>query len=295
MLGEIISEIVPHGVVNIISGGNDSGSWLTQHPDVAKISFTGSVRTGKIIKSVCADDLKRVTLELGGNDAAIIRKDCDVQQVVPQIFNFAFANSGQVCCAIKRVYVHEEKYDEFCQAMAIECQKHKFGNGLDPETEFGPLNNKMQFDRVKELLQDAIEHGAKTLCGGLPSENTEGYLFPATVVTNVSDGVRIVDEEQFGPVLPIMSYKDDQEAVKRANNSKFGLGGSVWSKDLSEAASLAGQLECGSSWVNHHLAVLPHLPFGGFKWSGYGREGGKWGLSHLTEPQCVHIKKDVKV
>jgi len=287
MLGEILRDIVPPGVLNVISGGDELGSWMTSHPIPRKISFTGSVETGKKVAAAAAPDLKRVTLELGGNDAAIVLSDVDLASVAPKIFWGAMENSGQICSAIKRVYVPQEMYAPMLEMLGELAKGVKVGNGLEAGTQMGPINNRPQFERVTELVEDAKKHGAKIISGGAVGK--EGYFFAPTIVGNISDGVRLVDEEQFGPALPIIPYKDVDDAVRRANATHYGLSGSVWSKDSDRGAEVAAQLECGSAWVNQHLAIAPNLPFGGAKWSGIGVENGPWGLLGFTEIQVVNV------
>lgn len=291
MLGEILRDVLPPGVFNVVSGGDELGSWMTSHPVPRKISFTGSVETGKKVAAAAAPDLKRFTLELGGNDAAIVLADANLADVAPKIFWGAFENSGQICSAIKRVYVPEAMYTAMLEKLGELAKNVKVGNGLDAGTELGPINNKPQFERVTELVEDAKKHGAKIITGG-SRLGTEGYFFQPTIVGGISDGVRLVDEEQFGPALPIIPYKDVDDAVRRANSTTYGLSGSVWSKDPERGAEVAGQLECGSAWVNQHLAIAPNLPFGGAKWSGIGVENGTWGLLGFTEIQVVNVARN---
>jgi acyl-CoA reductase-like NAD-dependent aldehyde dehydrogenase len=290
MLGEILRDIIPPGVLNVVSGGDELGAMMTSHKVPRKISFTGSVETGKRVAAAAAPDLKRVTLELGGNDAAIVLPDVNPKEVAQKIFWGAFENSGQICSAIKRVYVHEKVYSTVLETLGEIAQGVKVGNGLDAGTQLGPLNNKPQFERVTELVEDAKKHGAKIVTGGKRIGN-EGYFYAPTIVSEISDGVRLVDEEQFGPALPVMPYKDVDEAVRRANSTTYGLSGSVWGTDSDQAAEVAKQLECGSAWVNQHLAIAPNLPFGGAKWSGIGVENGPWGLLGFTEIQVVNVAK----
>ncbi|HUY28356.1 MAG TPA: aldehyde dehydrogenase family protein [Candidatus Binataceae bacterium] len=291
MLGEILRDVLPPGVLNVVSGGDELGSWMTSHPAPRKISFTGSVETGKKVAAAAAPDLKRFTLELGGNDAAIVLSDVDLADVAPKIFWGAFENSGQICSAIKRVYVPEAMYSAMLEKLGDLAKNVKVGNGLDAGTELGPINNKPQFERVTELVEDAKKHGAKIITGG-SRQSGEGYFFQPTIVGGISDGVRLVDEEQFGPALPIIAYKDVDDAVRRANSTNYGLSGSVWSKDAERGAEVAAQLECGSAWVNQHLAIAPNLPFGGAKWSGIGVENGTWGLLGFTEIQVVNVARN---
>jgi acyl-CoA reductase-like NAD-dependent aldehyde dehydrogenase len=290
MLGEILRDIIPPGVLNVVSGGDELGAMMTSHKVPRKISFTGSVETGKKVAASAAPDLKRVTLELGGNDAAIVLPDVNPKEVAQKIFWGAFENSGQICSAIKRVYVHEKVYSTVLETLGEIAQGVKVGNGLEAGTQLGPLNNKPQFERVTELVEDAKKHGAKIVTGGQRLGN-EGYFYAPTIVSEISDGVRLVDEEQFGPALPVMPYKDVDEAVRRANSTTYGLSGSVWGTDSAQAAEVAKQLECGSAWVNQHLAIAPNLPFGGAKWSGIGVENGPWGLLGFTEIQVVNVAK----
>lgn len=289
-LGEILRDVVPAGVVNTISGGDQLGAWITAHPTVRKISFTGSVATGKKIAAAAAPDLKRVTLELGGNDAAIVLKDVDPKAVAQKLFWGAFENCGQVCSAIKRLYVEEEVYEPLVQELAALAKHVKVGNGLDQGTQLGPINNKPQFQRVRELVEDAKKHGAQFVAGG-SAVGGKGYFFEPTIVTGIAEGVRLVDEEQFGPALPIMPFRRVEDAIDRANATHFGLSGSVWSRDVARATEIASALECGTGWVNQHLAIRPDAPFGGCKWSGIGYENGPYGLAAFTELQTINVAK----
>ena len=289
-LGEVLRDVVPAGVINIVSGNDALGGWITGHPAVRKISFTGSVATGKKVAAAAAPDLKRVTLELGGNDAAIVLDDADPKDVVPKLFWGAFSNSGQICSAIKRVYVPESLYEPIANGLAEMAKGVKVGDGLQAGVELGPINNKPQFERVKELVEDAKKAGGKVLAGGAPVSG-DGYFFQPTVIGGLSDGVRLVDEEQFGPALPVLTYRRVEDAVERANATHFGLSGSVWSANPDRAQSVAEDLDCGTAWVNQHLAIGPHVPFGGAKWSGIGVENGPWGLLGFTEIQVVNVAK----
>jgi acyl-CoA reductase-like NAD-dependent aldehyde dehydrogenase len=289
-LGEVLRDVLPPGVLNVVSGGDDLGAWITQHPAVRKISFTGSVATGKRVAAAAAPDLKRVTLELGGNDAAIVLPDADPAAIAEKLFWGAFMNSGQVCSAIKRVYVHEDSFARLRDELAQRAKSVKMGDGLAPDVQLGPINNRPQFERVIELVEDAVRAGAKIAAGG-SARAGGGYFFEPTIVTGVAEGVRLVDEEQFGPALPLVTYRDVDDAVERANATSFGLSGSVWSSDVSRAADVASRLECGTAWVNKHLDITPIAPFGGAKWSGIGVENGPWGLLGFTEIQTVNIAK----
>ncbi|MBW2723779.1 MAG: aldehyde dehydrogenase family protein [Deltaproteobacteria bacterium] len=289
--GEIVREVLPPGVLNVVSGGDDLGRWITEHPDVHKISFTGSGPTGKRIMSSASGSLKRITLELGGNDAAIVRGDADPSKVAGPIFDMAFQNSGQVCGAIKRLYVHEDIYEDVCDALVETANSKTVGSGMEPGVDYGPVQNRMQYERVCELAESAREAGGRFLVGGEPREG-KGYFFPITLVADLTDGTRLVDEEPFGPILPIIRFRDDEDVLRRANDTSFGLGGSVWSADVERATEMAGQLETGSAWVNQHFNLSPFLPFGGVKESGMGVENGPWGMAEFTSAQVLNIKKD---
>ncbi len=289
-MGEILRDVLPSGVLNVVSGGDELGAWMTAHPTVRKISFTGSVATGKLVAAAAAPDLKRVTLELGGNDPAIVLPDVDVSLVAKRIFWGAFENCGQVCSAIKRVYVPESLYGPMLTELGELARGVQVGDGLDADSQMGPLNNRPQFERVQELVEDAKRAGGKVVAGG-QRLGDRGYFFAPTIIGELQDGVRLVDEEQFGPVLPVVPYADLDDAVERANATHFGLSGSVWSSDVAKAEEVAGRLECGTAWVNQHLNVLPHAPFGGAKWSGIGVENGPWGLLGFTEIQTINVAK----
>jgi acyl-CoA reductase-like NAD-dependent aldehyde dehydrogenase len=289
-MGELLAQVLPPGVLNVVSGGDELGKWMTSHPVPRKISFTGSVATGKHVAAAAAPDLKRVTLELGGNDPAIILDDVEPAAIADKLFWGAFGNNGQVCSAIKRVYVPEALYAGLVDALAERARKVKVGDGAAEGTQLGPVNNRLQFDRVSELVEDALAGGATAVTGGKPIEGG-GYFYQPTILANVSDGSRIVDEEQFGPALPIISYRSLDDAVARANATHFGLSGSVWGADPERAAAVADRLECGTAWVNAHLALAPHQPFGGAKWSGVGVENGPWGYFGFTELQVQYRAK----
>jgi acyl-CoA reductase-like NAD-dependent aldehyde dehydrogenase len=289
-IGELFQGVFPSGVFNVISGGDRVGANLTLHPGIRKISFTGSVQAGKQVAVAGARDLKRVTLELGGNDPAIVLDDVDPTWVAEKIFEEAFWLCGQVCMTIKRVYAHESVYKSVVSELASLANRTKLGNGMNPETDMGPLNNKPQFDRVVELVEDAKRSGAKMVTGGNPLSG-KGYFFPPTIVTNISGGVRLVDEEQFGPALPMIPFKDVDQAIEMANATTYGLGGSVWTKDIELGKQLAVRLDCGTGWVNQHGSIGMYAPFGGVKWSGYGYEFGEWGLDEYFQNQIINTAK----
>jgi acyl-CoA reductase-like NAD-dependent aldehyde dehydrogenase len=287
-LGEIAKDIFPRGVVNIVSGGDDLGRQLTEHPNVQKISFTGSVPTGKKVVASTADTLKRFTLELGGNDPAIVLEDSDPQAIAKKLFFACFVNCGQVCMAIKRIYAQEAIYDELCEVLAEEARSARFGDGLDPDNALGPLQNEMQYAKVVEIFKDTIDSGATILSGGdIPDR--PGYFLPPTFVTDVPDDSRLVTEEQFGPIVPIMKFDDVDDALRRANDTRFGLSGSVWTRDMARGKEIAKRLEVGTAWVNQHRAISAFVPFGGAKESGMGRQNSVLGLKGYMEPQVISV------
>ncbi len=286
-LGELIREVVPAGVVNIITDANDLGAALTAHPDVRKVSFTGSTATGSKVMAGAAGLLKRITLELGGNDAGIVLDDVDPKEIAPKLFQSAFQNSGQVCIAMKRLYVHESIYDEICDELTAIANDTVVGDGLQQGTRLGPLQNRMQYEKVKELIEDAAQHG-RIIAGGEVLDQP-GYFIRPTIVRDIVDGTRLVDEEQFGPVLPVISYSDFEDVVARANASPYGLGGSVWGKDLERAYAVADKMDAGTIWINQHADLNPAIPFGGSKQSGLGTELGADGLAEFTQLKIINM------
>ena len=287
---ELANRILPPGVLNIVTGESGVGSAIAKHPDINKIVFTGSTPTGKNIMQNAAGNLKRLTLELGGNDAGIVLPDVDPKVVAPKLFGVGFHNNGQTCACLKRLYVHDSIYDELCAELARLAQEVVVGDGLADGTQLGPVQNAAQLAFVRELVEDARERGARILSGG-KARAGNGYFFEPTVIADAKDGMRVVDEEQFGPVLPVIRYSDVEEVIARANDNENGLGGSVWSNDRARAAALALQLECGTAWVNEHGAIQPDAPFGGVKQSGLGVEFGRYGLEEYTSIQTLKIMK----
>ena len=287
-MGEIARRVLPPGVLNILAGGNDLGSWMTEHGGIDKISFTGSIVTGKKILVSASSNLKRVTLELGGNDPAIVLDDVDPKAIAPQLFQAAFANCGQICVAIKRLYVPENLYEPMCNALAEIARSIKVGDGLDPESQMGPLQNKMQYEKVLGILEDTRKVGARILCGGHALDRP-GYFIAPTIVADIQEGTRLVDEETFGPVLPVIKYRDVDDAIRRANDTRYGLSGSVWTNDLAKGADVAARLEVGTAYVNQHHIPDATVPFGGAKESGLGREYSALGLKSYMEAQVVSV------
>ncbi|WP_394778932.1 aldehyde dehydrogenase family protein [Undibacterium sp.] len=289
LLGEIARDIFPPGVLNVVAGGNELGQWMTDHPQIDKITFTGSIATGKKVMASASINMKRVTLELGGNDAAIVLGDADPKAIASLLFTASFANSGQVCQAIKRLYVHDDIYEQMLAELAAIAQNVRVGDGLEEGIDYGPLQNKAQYDKVLELLEDtARQPGARILAGGHAIERP-GYFIALTIVAGLAEGTRLVDEEPFGPVLPVLRFSDVEDAIRRANDSRFGLGGSVWTSDVEKGAEIAARLETGVAWVNHHLGVSADYPFGGVKESGVGRANGVMGLLRNMEAQLIVV------
>ena len=282
ILGRIIADIVPKGLVSVIVDNNDLGPTLTSHPDIAKISFTGSTPTGKAI-------MKRLTLELGGNDAAIVLDDADPKTIAPGIFGSAFINSGQVCIALKRLYVHESIYDELCDEIATLANNAVVGNGMDEGVQFGPVQNKAQYEKVLSYIAAGKAEG--TVIAGGEAPDQPGYVIPLTVIKDLKDGCILVDEEPFGPVLPIVKYSNLDDVIASANNSKMGLGGSVWSSNIERASQVAARLDTGTVWINQHCAFGPQIHMAPAKESGVGAEWGKEGVKEFTACKIININK----
>ena len=288
-LAELIREVVPPGVINVIADANDLGSSLTAHPAIRKISFTGSTATGSKVMAGAAASVKRITLEMGGNDAGLVLPDVDPEEVAPKLFDAAFGNNGQVCIALKRLYVHDDIYDSVCEKLAGIAQSKKVGDGSKEGTQLGPLQNRQQYEKVQAIIADAAEKGS-IIAGGKASDGP-GYFIEPTVVRDIAEGARLVDEEQFGPALPVIRYSDPEEALQRINRSTEGLGGSVWSNDLDAAQQLAARFESGTVWVNKHGELDPGIPFGGAKQSGLGTELGRAGVDEFTQRKVLNIAR----
>jgi acyl-CoA reductase-like NAD-dependent aldehyde dehydrogenase len=286
---ELVKDLLPPGVLNVIADANDLGAELTKHPDVAKISFTGSTETGRRVMAGAAGTLKRITLELGGNDAAIVLDDVDTKAVAAKLFAGAFQNSGQVCIAMKRLYVHDSIYDEMCDELARLADAAVIGDGLEQGAQYGPLQNKAQYDKVLALIEEARTQGA-IIAGGVAPDRV-GYFIRPTIVRDITDGTRLVDEEQFGPVLPVIKFTETSDAVDRANASPYGLGGSVWSSSVTRAHEVAEQLDCGTVWINKHADLAASIPFAGAKSSGFGVELGEEGLREFTQLQVINAAR----
>ncbi|GFF92449.1 probable aldehyde dehydrogenase [Aspergillus udagawae] len=290
-LAELAIPFFPSGLFQALNGDDRLGPWMTRHPKIQKISFTGSTLTGKRVAVACAESFKHCTLELGGNDPAIIFKDVDLDALVPKIAPLCFLNSSQVCMMIKRVYIHESIYEAFRDRLVAYVKTLLVGNGVQRDVFFGPVQNEMQYNKARDLLSSISAEGLRPALGGIVEESA-GYFIHPTIIDNPPDTSRVVTEEAFAPILPLMKWQTEEEVIARANAGPTGLGGSVWSRDLDQAQRLASHLECGSVWINSHFAVAPHVPFGGRKESGQGVEWGVDGLKAYCNPQTVWIFKN---
>lgn len=292
-IAALLKDIVPAGVVNIVTDKNDLGDVLTSHPLVRKVSFTGSTNTGMKVMSAGSSTLKRMTLELGGNDSGIVLEDCDPDVVSQQLFDSAFVNNGQVCIALKRLYVHDSQYDAICAKLAEIASATIVGPGLQQGTQLGPVQNRVQYDKLKALIEETKGEG--NIIAGGDSPDRPGFFINPTIVRDLPDDARLVTEEQFGPVLPVMRYADVNDVIARANNTSYGLGNSVWSASVEKAGEVANQLDSGSVWINKHGDIGPDTPFAGAKMSGVGIEMGQHGLLEFTQAKVVNYAKAAMV
>lgn len=284
----VMNEVLPAGVLSVVSGGREVGARLASHPDIDKVMFTGSTATGRAIIQASAGNLARLTLELGGNDAGIVLPGSDPAAIAGDLFWGAFINTGQTCAALKRLYVHDSIYEEVVQALKGVAESTPMGNGLDENNVLGPVQNKKQFDIVSGLVEDSRARGGRIVTGGAPATELGELFYPITLVADLNDGDPLVDQEQFGPALPIIRYSDVDSAIASANGLDAALGASVWGPDADENRRVALQLEAGTVWINKHGVVHPMMPFGGVKGSGYGLEFGVEGLKSVAVPQIIN-------
>jgi aldehyde dehydrogenase (NAD+) len=296
-LGELALEAgVPPGVLNVVPGyGETAGAALAAHPGVDKVAFTGSHVTGQKIVQASAGNLKRVSLELGGKSPDIVFADADLEAAVPGAAMAVFSNSGQICSAGTRLFVEQRVYEEFTHRVAEFGRSLRVGNGLDPEVQIGPLVSAQQLERVTGYLAIGRQEGARPLAGGerlTEGDYAHGYFVPPTVFADVRDDMRIAQEEIFGPVISAIPFADIDEVTQRANTTMFGLGSGVWTRDVGKAHRLARAIKAGSVWVNCYQAMDPAMPFGGYKMSGYGREGGQEHLEQYLNSKAVWIKTE---
>jgi acyl-CoA reductase-like NAD-dependent aldehyde dehydrogenase len=284
---DYIRELLPAGVLNVITGGDDLGPWMTAHPGFDKIDFTGSTQTGKRVFESAAATLKHLTLELGGNDPGIVLPDADPKEIAQALFWSMFLFNGQGCITLKRLYVHEDIYDQLTKALVSVAQQVKTGDGFDPESGLGPVQNRLQYDRLQAVWKEIEQSGARILFKGAIPQASKGFFFPVTMVDNPPDHASFVAKEVFGPIRSILKYKNLDEAVQRANDTPYGLGASVWGKDPRTLRSVARRLNAGTVWINQHLAVSPEFPFGGHKESGIGVQQGLEGLRSYCNIQVI--------
>lgn len=287
---ELMNEVLPAGVMNVVTGDAEVGDRMTSHPDIAKVVFTGSSATGRRVMESASPTLKKLTLELGGNDAGIVLPGTDIEPMLESLFWACFVNAGQTCSCLKRLYVHEDDYDEVCEKFAAFVANMPVGDGMNPDNLIGPLSNEMQYDIVRGLVDDAIAAGGRVLTGGAPADG-DGYFYPLTLIADATHDMELVTREQFGPALPIVKYSDLEEAIALANGLDVGLGGSAWSNDVAAATEVATRLECGTTWVNQHAVLHPMAPMCGVKQSGVGVEFGAEGLKEYTSIQAVFVPK----
>jgi phenylacetaldehyde dehydrogenase len=288
-LAELIKKAgFPHGVVNIINGDGSTGALLSAHPDVDKIAFTGSTEVGKLIVQAASANLKKVSLELGGKSPNIIFDDADVNQAISGAANAIFFNHGQCCCAGSRLYIHERIYDQVIDGVKKIAEKIRVGVGMNKDTMMGPLVSQEQFDRVNKYIKIGVDEGAQVVCGAKPYEGP-GYFVVPTVLAQTKKSMAVVKEEIFGPVVCAMAFKDEEEVVKDANDSIYGLAAGVWTKDIAKAHRVSKKLKSGTVWVNCYNVFDAALPFGGYKQSGWGREMGQEALNLYTETKAVCV------
>jgi acyl-CoA reductase-like NAD-dependent aldehyde dehydrogenase len=295
-MAEILAEAgLPAGVLNVVPGtGPQTGEALVTHPLVRKVAFTGSTPTGERVAALAAHGSKRVTLELGGSDPMIICDDADLAKAASAAGMGRFYNCGQACLAIKRVFVFASVADEVIEAITAKAARLRVGLGSDPNSQIGPVHSERQRDILKRQIDQSVAQGGELLTGGAAPEQPElahGWFFQPTVVLEPPRDSPMAQEEVFGPALPIWRVKDMDEAIERANDSPFGLGSAVWTRDLDRAERAAAELDCGYTWINSPTKVYDELPFGGLKSSGYGKEHGSEALNFYTDTKSVVVKR----
>ncbi len=290
-LAEMVQDLLPPGVLSVVTGDDDLGRLMTAHPGIAKVAFTGSTETGRHVMASASGTLKRLTLELGGNDPAIVTPDVDAEKIAPQLFWAAFQNNAQFCNATKRLYIHEDVYDDVRDALVAYARTVKVGNGADSDTGLGPIQNRPQLAKVKEYFDDCAVNGYRFALGGHIDETLSGWFVPVTLVDNPPEDSRIVAEEPFGPILPLLKWSEEDDVVARANNTIWGLGASVWGRNLETIERIGRRIEAGTVWLNEVHQYSPHQAFGGHKQSGVGCENSLHGLMEYTNWQSVTLNK----
>ncbi|KAG9123652.1 hypothetical protein FRC07_014374 [Ceratobasidium sp. 392] len=298
-----VQRVMPPGVLNVLNGDDGLGPLMTEHPGIDKvenqlpymlnIAFTGSSQTGKKIMQSASYNMTRITLELGGNDPMIILPGVDPVALAPHIFWGAFSNNGQFCIAAKRIYIHESVYERVRDALVTYARGVVVGDGASEGTQLGPVQNKLLFDKLHGILKDTHARGCKFALGGeLPVlASARGMFVPITIVDNPPEDSRIVQEEQFGPIVPLLRWSDEDDVVRRANATEYGLAASIWGDDLNQAMRIAGQIQAGNVWINEIHKFGPTIPGGGHKHSGIGVENGVEGLAHWTNLQTISVNK----
>lgn len=291
-LVELVQDLLPPGVLSVLAGDDYLGKWMTAHPGIDKIAFTGSTETGKHVMKSASETLKRLTLELGGNDPAIVLPDVDPERVAPQLFWAAFQNNAQFCNAAKRLYIHEDVYDSVRDALVAYAETVKVGDGAAADTQLGPIQNLPQFVKVQEYFADSKAQGHTFALGGQIDTSGPGWFVPVTLVDNPPEDSRLVVEEPFGPILPLLKWSEESDVIARANDTLYGLGASVWGKDLETVQRIGEQIDAGTVWLNEVHQYTPHQVFGGHKQSGIGAENSLHGLAEYTNWQTITLNKD---
>jgi acyl-CoA reductase-like NAD-dependent aldehyde dehydrogenase len=291
-LAEYCRDVLPPGLLNVVTGGDDLGKWMTEHAGIDKIAFTGHTETGKHVMRAAAGTLKRITLELGGNDPAVVLPDVDPRKIAPELFWAAFQNNAQFCNATKRLYIHEDIYDELLGELVDFAQGQKVGDGAEPDTSLGPIQNEPQYEKVIEYMEDCRARNYRFACGGEVDRGAKGWYVPVTLVDNPPEDSRIVVEEPFGPILPVLKWRDEADVIRRANDTVYGLGASVWGSDIEAVERIGSQLEAGTVWINEVHQYSPHQAFGGHKQSGIGCENSLHGLVEYTNWKSVTLNRN---
>ncbi len=291
-LGELCQDILPPGVFSVVSGGDDLGKWMTEHPGINKIAFTGHTDTGKHVMRSAAGNLKRLTLELGGNDPAVVLPDVDPETVAAELFWGAFQNNAQFCNSIKRVYIHEDVYDSVRDALVEFARTIKVGNGAEADTNLGPIQNQPQYEKVIEFIDDCKANNHTFALGGDVDGDADGWFIPITLIDNPPEDSRIVAEEPFGPIVPLLKWRDEDDVIRRANDTRYGLGASVWGRDQAAVERIGSQLDAGTVWLNEIHQYSPYQAFGGHKESGIGCENSLHGLMEYTNWHTITLNKN---
>jgi acyl-CoA reductase-like NAD-dependent aldehyde dehydrogenase len=292
LLAEMLDEVgLPPGVVGMLPGDGSVGELLVSHPGVDKVSFTGSTAAGRAVAAACAANLTKVSLELGGKSAAIVLDDAEPQGVAAGVRSASLSNSGQICNALTRVLVPERRHDEYVEALAAEMTGLRVGDPADPDTQIGPLVSRRQQQRVRDYIEIGQHEGAKLVVGGADSPDglDRGWYVKPTLFAAATNTMRIAREEIFGPVITVIAYRDEDDAVAKANDSDYGLAGSVWTADTERGVAIATRVRTGTFGVNQGYTMDPFAPFGGVKASGYGRELGPEGIDSYLETKSIAI------